>query len=190
MQLALKLTGTKPMLQHNGRLANPLDPHTRAIGAISKKRAKTEADLYQLMLLEARGGCWETPDGRLGIPRSATWRAIEEAARAFKLGKDIKRSLHFEDVTDAILIDGKEVTCDEYIKREGAVDYRPVVIAQRKTMRARPLIQPGWEVTQEFELLDDVMRVDGLAPVLERAGRLVGLGDWRPTYGTFRIEVI
>jgi hypothetical protein len=190
MKLTLKLTGTKPMLQHNGRLANPLDPHTRAIASISKKRGKTDDDLQHLALLEARGGFWETADNLVGIPRSATWRAIEEAARAFKLGKDIKRSLHFEDVTDPMLINGKTITCDDYLKLPNSFDYRPVVIAQRKTMRARPIIQAGWEITQEFELLTDVMRVENLAPVFERAGRLVGLGDWRPTYGTFSIEVI
>ena len=53
--LTLKLTGTRDMLLHNGRLENPLDPHTRAIAAIAKKRNKTDKDYAELASLEARG---------------------------------------------------------------------------------------------------------------------------------------
>ena len=189
MQITFTLTGTKPMLQHNGRLANPLDPYTRKLRSITSQRKKTDDDLYAIMQIEARGSCWETDDGLLGIQNAAVWRSIYDAAKAFKLGEDVKRALHFEDTTVPLAIDGGKVTCDDYISDAAHIDYRPVKVSGRKTMRARPLIQPGWTSSHSMELVDSVIRVDDLGPVLERAGRLVGIGDWRPTYGTYSIEV-
>jgi len=189
MQIVLTLTGTKSMLQHNGRLANPLDPHTRKLSSLTGKRKKTDDDLYAIMQVEARGGCWETEDGLLGVPNAAVWRSIYDAAKAFKLGEDIKRSLNFEDTTVPIEIDGGKVTCDEYLEDSSHIDYRPVKVGTRKTMRARPLVKAGWTSTHSMDLVESVMRVDDLGPVLERAGRLVGIGDWRPTYGTYTMEV-
>ena len=44
MQLIIKLTGQRPLLMHNGRLANPMDKYTREISTISGKRSKTDED--------------------------------------------------------------------------------------------------------------------------------------------------
>lgn len=189
MELTLELTGTKAMLMHNGRLANPLDPHTRALKALTGKRSKTDEDLIAIMRTEARGGCWETADGLLGIPTGAVWRCIYDAAKAYKQGENIKRALSFDDVTEPMLIGGQAVQCDEYLKLPEHIHYTPVKLQGKKTMRARPLIQ-GWKTEHRFELLEDVINPRDIAPILERAGRLVGLGDWRPIYGTFEASVI
>jgi hypothetical protein len=189
VELTVRLTGTKPMLQHNGRLANPLDSYTRQLKAITGKRKKTDEDLVDIMLIEARGSCWETDTGILGVPTAAVWRSFYDAAKAYKLGEDVKRALHFADVTQPLLIDGHEVDCDVFLKDPDSVDYRPVKVSGRKTMRARPIIRGAWQTTHTFDLLTDVLQVQSLGPVLERAGRLVGLGDWRPIYGTYQVEV-
>jgi hypothetical protein len=172
------------MLQHNGRLANPLDPWTRRLAALTRKRSKTDEDLSQILWTEARGACWETPDGTLGIPLAAVWRCIYDAAKAYKRGEDIKRALSFEDATAPLLVAGAPVACDEFLTEKGHIDYRPVKIAGRKTMRARPRVWE-WSARVELTLLTDVLDVRDLSPILERAGRLVGIGDWRPIYGTF-----
>lgn len=188
MDLKLKLTGLRPMLQHNGRLANPLDPHTRALAALTSKRKKTDEDLIIIMQTESRGACWETADGKLGLPTANVWRCIYDAAKAYKLGEDVKRALSFEDVTEPLLVDGQEVSCEEFLTPEN-IDYRPVKIMGRKTMRARPRVRK-WSSIHMLSLLEDVMDPRDLVPVLQRAGRLVGIGDWRPIYGTFEVEVI
>lgn len=189
MDLTIRLTGIKPMLQHNGRLANPLDPHTRAIKAISKKRSKTDDDLAEMALLEARGSMYETDDGLLGIPNLNVWRAIYDAAKAFKLGEDVKRALLTEPLTVPLLVADEEVKADMFLNDAENLHYCSVKIQRVRTMRARPLVR-DWSSTHMFELLTDVIDLQNLGPVLERAGRLVGLGDWRPMYGTFSTEVI
>lgn len=189
MKLTLELTGTKPMLQRNGRLANPIDEYTRRLAALTGKRKKTDEDLIDIMQVEARGSCWETPEGLLGIPTAAVWRCIYDAAKAFKRGEDIKRALSFTDTTEPLLIDGDYISCDDFLSKSENLDYRPVKVQGRKTMRARPVVKEGWKATFHFDLLTDVIDPRDIAPILERAGRLVGLGDWRPIYGTFSAEV-
>lgn len=190
MNITVTLTGICPMLQHNGRLANPIDEHTRTVKALTSKRKKTDDDLIDLMIAEARGGCWETHDGLMGLPTAAVWRSIYDAAKAYKMGENIKRALLFADpeYVDPLIIDGETWECDLWVKDSDRIDYRPVKVQARKVMRARPWIPAGWQSTHTFELLEDVIDPREMAPILERAGRLVGVGDWRPTYGRFSVE--
>jgi hypothetical protein len=190
MQITVKMTGTHPMLQHNGRLANPIDPYTRQLKALTGKRKKTDEDLYEIARVEARAGCWETNEGLLGVPTQAVWRCFYDSAKQFKLGTTVKKSLYFDDVTEPLIVDGAKVTCDDYVANFDNVDYRSVKIQTSKTMRARPKIQAGWETTHKLELFEDVLDLRDLIPVMESAGRLYGLGDWRPTYGRFTVDIM
>lgn len=189
--LTVQLAGTKPMLLHNGRLANPLDPYTRDLAAISKKRNKTDDDRFNMMAIEARGSCYETTDGLLAFPTANVWRSIYDAAKAYKLGVAIKRSLHFDDVNEPLYVDGATVNIDDdrWLQYPDTIDYRPVKVGTAKTMRARPLIPNGWVTTHRFGLNEKEIDADSLVPVLHRAGSMIGLGDWRPTYGTFTAKV-
>lgn len=189
MQLIIKLKGERPLLMHNGRLANPMDKYTREIASISGKRNKTDEDRLKMLNVEARGGCWETPEGQLGIPNAAVWRSLYNAATAYKRGEDIKRGLAAADETVPLFIDGEPVSCEEFLSDFDNIDYRAVKVQKARTMRARPRVAAGWESEHLFTLLDDVMDLKDLQPILERAGRLVGLGDWRPTYGTYAATV-
>lgn len=189
MELTLKLTGIGPMLQHNGRLANPLDPLTRELQAIAKKRNKTDEDLAAMALVEARAGLYETVDGLVGLPNENVWRCIYDAAKAFKLGEDIKRALIAPVDTPPVTINGEHVKAETYLEDPAHMLYRSVKVQRNRVMRARPMLT-GWQSEHTFELLTDVIDVGNLAPVLERAGRLVGVGDWRPLYGKFGVDVV
>ena len=188
MQLTLTLTGTRPMLQHNGRLANPIDPHTRALKQLTAKRKKTDEDLIDIMRAEARGAIYETADSCVGFPTQGVWRCVYDAAKAFKMGEDIKRALSGPDLVEPLYVDGELVKVEAFLSDPENIDYRPVKVQGKKTMRARPLIR-AWRTVHTFDLLEDVIDPRELTKVLERAGRLVGLGDWRPTFGTFTTEV-
>lgn len=189
MELTLKLSGQKVIMQHNGRLANPLNEYARRLSEIYGKRQKSTDDLVQLMLIEARGGFWETDEGTIGIPTAAVWRSIYDAAKAFKMGTTIKRVLFFDEVVEPLYIDGVNPDCDEWLKDEHHIDYRAVKVQGRKIMRARPVVPNGWSSTHTFTILDDVLDPSKLAPILERAGRLEGLGEMRPTFGTYNVEL-
>lgn len=184
MQITIELTGTKSMIMHNGQLANPLNGYTRALKAITGKRKKTDDDLMEIMRIESRASAYETPTGTLGLPTQNVWRCIYDASKSFKLGEDIKRSLISSPVIEPVLFQGSEIDVDIYLKDPDHILYVPVVVQRSRTMRAR-LIMPEWKTTHTFDLLEDVIDVRNLEPVLNRAGRLQGIGDWRPMYGTF-----
>lgn len=189
MEINLTLTGTKPMLMHNGRLSNPIDPNTQALKQLTAKRKKTDDDLIEIMKCEARGDAYETEDGLLGFPAQNVWRCIYDAAKAYKRGEDIKRALSFNPIVEPLTVDGEHRKVEDFLYSDPGrnILYVPVSVNRAKTMRARPQVH-NWSAAFTFELLEDVIDPRDLIPVLERAGRLVGLGDWRPIYGTFTVE--
>lgn len=67
-------------------------------------------------------------------------------------------------------------------------DRRRVVIQRNGVNRTRPALKVGWKC--EFDLmvmLPEYISRDDLHSVITNAGRLIGLGDFRPTYGRFQI---
>lgn len=189
MKLRLHLTGTKPMIMHNGRLANPLDPYARQMAAISKKRNKTDEDRIELMRIEARGAAYETPDGLLGVPTLNVWATLHSAAKQFKRGRDIERGLICAaDEVVPLLVDGATANVDAYLADFDHIDYRPVRVQSSRTMRARPIINE-WSCSCDLELMDDIFDLSSFVPIVEWGGRYVGLNEWRPIFGTFDAEI-
>jgi len=67
-------------------------------------------------------------------------------------------------------------------------DRRRVVIQRNGVNRVRPAMRVGWKAT--FDLL--VTLPEYIAPadlndVIQTAGRLIGVGDFRPTFGRFQL---
>lgn len=68
------------------------------------------------------------------------------------------------------------------------LDTRRVTVQRAGVNRTRPAMRIGWTTALEFQILtpeyiDPVLFQD----VLNTAGRLVGVGDFRPTYGRFNV---
>ena len=193
MTIQFALRGTHPMLQHNGRLANPIDPLTRQVKALADKRKKTVDDYQRLLALEAYAGCWLTAEELIGLPTANVWKAISEAAKMSKRGKDVARALSFhpEDVPP-VRVQGDALAARTHIEQASGAGLliRTVVVNQRRTLRARAVVPTGWESSHRFTLLDDVLDPDQLAPMVSTAGRLIGVGDWRPVYGKFEVTAV
>ncbi len=56
-----------------------------------------------------------------------------------------------------------------------------------RVVRYRPMLE-DWSLVFELEVLDDTIPVDVVKMALDDAGRVVGIGDWRPRYGRFVVE--
>ena len=186
------LVGTKRLLMNNGMQANPMDPLTREIQAIAKKRNKTDADLSQLALLEGRATMYRTTDGFLGIPLCNLWKCLFNAGKSFKLGADIERALEYSTDVWPLYLDGEKVIADEsyFLTHPERLDYRPVVRMGRRSMKARVIVPVGWEWDAEMAINTDVLQVNKLVPALARAGMVEGLCDWRPIWGTFKGTIV
>ena len=67
-------------------------------------------------------------------------------------------------------------------------DRRRVVIQRNGVNRTRPAMKAGWRT--EFQLqvnLPEYIGPSMLNEVIASAGRLIGIGDFRPTYGRFAV---
>lgn len=66
------------------------------------------------------------------------------------------------------------------------LDKRRVVVQRNGINRVRPALLKGWRATFELQvLLPEYITRDVLISTINDAGRLVGIGDFRPTFGRF-----
>jgi hypothetical protein len=67
-------------------------------------------------------------------------------------------------------------------------DHRRVVIQRSAVTRVRPAMRTGWKAEINLMInLPEYIDQAFLLEVLGMAGRLIGVGDFRPTYGRFNV---
>lgn len=68
------------------------------------------------------------------------------------------------------------------------LDKRRVMIQRNGINRVRPAMRAGWEATFDLlVMLPEYVDHNSLRETIESAGRLIGIGDFRPTFGRFGI---
>jgi hypothetical protein len=68
-------------------------------------------------------------------------------------------------------------------------DRRRVMIQRNGITRVRPAMRTGWSVEIHLMVnLPEYIPVEALQDVIVNAGRLIGVADFRPTYGRFAIQ--
>lgn len=68
------------------------------------------------------------------------------------------------------------------------IDKRGAVVQMSRITRQRPALNAGWELELHIEvLLPEYIEEDLLHRLIHNAGRCVGLCDFRPDFGLFRI---
>lgn len=67
-------------------------------------------------------------------------------------------------------------------------DRRRVVIQRNGVNRVRPAMREGWQATFDvMVMLPEYISPADLNDIISTAGRLIGVGDFRPTYGRFQV---
>lgn len=73
-------------------------------------------------------------------------------------------------------------------KEWGYLDRRRVMIQRAGINRTRPAMRAGWTATFDFlVMLPEYIDRNMLRETVEAAGRLIGVGDFRPTFGRFGV---
>jgi len=179
----ITIEGAVPLIMHNGRTANPLDPYTKQLKAITGKRKKTDADYEAMAQVEWKAGLYLNDADKVIMPSVNIEACIIGGAKKSKLGKIFQGGMMVYD--DAIFIhEGGSLKQLENDSRFW--DTRAVKIGQNKIMRTRPIFNVwsmSFIVGYETEVLDKAQ----LIQAIEDAGRLVALGDYRPRYGRFNL---
>lgn len=68
------------------------------------------------------------------------------------------------------------------------LDERRVLVQRNAIMRQRPAFNAGWKAQMQFVVnLPEYVSPTFFQEVLTLAGRAIGVGDFRPTYGRFQI---
>jgi hypothetical protein len=68
------------------------------------------------------------------------------------------------------------------------LDQQRVLVQRSAITRARPAFLPGWKATFEIQVVTpEYIPPADLLETVTSAGKLVGLADFRPTYGRFQV---
>jgi hypothetical protein len=127
-------------------------------------------------------------DGTIGIPGIYFRQAIVGAAKYLQDPRSPRKSA--QDLYKAGVISLTETASLGKVTWDKLHQCR-MVIQKNAITRTRPCFLKGWIATFLLQVqLPEYIPIDILTQVINNAGRLIGLGDSRPTYGRFVITNI
>lgn len=189
--LKLKLTGVAPLLMHNGRLADQLDPITKALKSAAKSASKgTDAGQESMARLEYVGSLYMRDDGSLYLPAPAVERALRDGSVGVQKGmkKGFAAAVIVNDDADFTFKGTQGKTADA-LYDAGHVLRVGVKVTTSRIMRTRPMFK-NWAATVAVEYVPSLVNRATVLAAAEYAGQVVGLGDWRPRFGRFTVEEV
>ena len=142
-----------------------------AKGSTAKKTDDIESYVYR------------TPGGNIALPGEYLRQATIHAAKFRQDPRSPRKSAM--DLFKAAIV-SLTVAADLGAESWDYLDRRRVVVQRAAVTRTRPAMLTGWRAT--FQLmcnLPEYIPPQVLNEVIANAGRLVGVGDFRPTYGRF-----
>ena len=179
--VTFRITGTRPLLMHKPNLTPP--------GPGPKKVVPTPE-------AEAAAGAYVLPNGQLYLRAEMFYQSFVKASAPIKAGRfSVKPSVaaNLEILEEEIPLfnpeTGEPIT--EYV-----IDTRRVVIKDASILRSRPRIDPPWGCELPVRYDDDYLTPELVGTIIPRAGKVVGVGDYRPgckkpgPYGKFNAEII
>lgn len=181
--LKVKLVGVSPLLQHNERMADPLDPAKKRLSKLTDQKKKTDSLHEEIARVEWEGGMYW--DEKLGPYVPATWidAMVKEGARKNKMGKAFEAAVACVEERVPVQYKGPR-DLDGMYKAGGFRDRRGVGNMGRKVMRTRPRFAE-WSLSFTLTYDEGEVNAEHVRTALEVAGRMVGLGDFRPRMGKF-----
>lgn len=174
--VAIEIQGTAKMLMHNW------NNEAIAEKAASKKNsAQKKTDNLESYVLR-------DDQGRIVIPTLNFCASIREAGKSFADPTSPRKSMR--DRLKAIIIPFEEFSIiNEGVSTWDFVDTRRVVIQRAGITRSRPGFSEGWKCRFSITVLEpEFLPLPKLLEIIETAGKFQGLGDFRPTFGRYRIS--
>lgn len=189
-EIKLKITGLSPLLMHSDRMSNPLDAITKAHKVLTSKRKKTDEDHVAIAKSEWMGSLYHDPKQGLFLPSQNVMSSIRGGAKLNKLGTQFGRA--------ALCLEERLTLATQLPKDLNAAwemgqftDARSVVVQRARLMRYRPRFDQ-WSTTITIHYAPDVLDKAQIIQAAENAGRLIGIGDFRPEksgiFGRFQVE--
>lgn len=167
------IEGVSPILFHAWNNEAVAEKATAKKGSAAKKSDNVESYIYR------------TPKGEIALPGVYVHSSMQHAAK-FKQDPRSPRKSAFDLFKAAIS------PLTEYASLGKAdwdyLDERRVVVQRNAITRQRPAFNAGWKAEMQFVVnLPEYVSPHFFQEVLTLAGRAIGVGDFRPTYGRFQI---
>jgi len=170
---AISVVGVSPFLFHRWSVDDVAAKGKAAKGSKAKKEDNLESYVYR------------DEDGNLAIPTEYFRMAIIGAAKFRQDPRSPRKSAM--DLFKAGIA-GLDELCTLGVKEWNYEDRRRVMIQRNGITRMRPAMHKGWRVNMVLQvLLPEYIEPDMLNEVIQSAGRLIGVGDFRPTFGRFQV---
>lgn len=179
---------TMPLVMHNGRLADPLNPLAKKLKGLTAKRKKSDDDLMEIQRVEWEGGLYYDPKTGPYVPADTVAACIISGAKQSRRGTLLKASINNILEPRIPLQYSGPRTLEALWADPVYRDVRGVVVAGRRVMRCRPCFPPPWKLT--FTLEYDDMNEEDILAVCVDAGKKAGLCEMRPRYGRFAVEIV
>jgi hypothetical protein len=173
--ISASVHGTAPFLFHRWSVESIEEKSKAAKGSKAKKMDDVESYVYR------------DDKGHLAIPSEYFRQSCINAAK-FKQDPRSPRKSAMDLFKAALACEKEYCTITGNKAKWDYVDQRRVMVQRNGVTRSRPALEVGWETKVEFSvLLPEYVDPRLLNDVLQMAGRLVGVGDNRPSYGRFQI---
>jgi len=180
-RVAITIEGTAPLLCHRYSVESVAEKATMKKGSEGKKMDDVESYIYR------------DHDGFICLPGKYLKGALVEAAKfkqdprsPRKSAKDLVRAsvIPLTNLAQLIPIGSK----GKPTKAWDGLDTQRVRVQQSAVSRTRPIFHEGWKASFVLMVsLPEYVTPALLRQILNDAGRLVGVGDFRPDYGRFEV---
>ena len=168
-----RIVGVADFLFHRWNCEDVEAKSKAAKGSAAKKKDNLESYVYR------------TDTGELAIPGEYVRQSIVHAAKYRQDPRSPRKSamdLYKAGIVPLTALATLGVDRWDY-------EHKCRVTVQRNGVtRVRPCMKAGWTITVDLLVnLPEYIPPDALNETLQAAGRLIGLGDFRPTYGRFQV---
>ena len=178
------IQGITPLMIKSDRSVNPFDPGTQALKALTGKKKKTEDDIADIARVEWMVSLYDEQED-IFIPGFNLFACMRDAGKLRKMGTTIKRAVIVQDDRVALQFDGPKKPADLF-KDKAFVDIRSVGVSGKRVQRCRPLFK-DWRLQFTVLYEESAIQRSDLDRILQDAGPMIGLGDYRPRFGRFEV---
>jgi len=195
----VKVTGLEGMglMTNNPQLVDPENQFTKDCSRLylAAKKAKTPESYQASREMDIRAKMYFDP--KVGVYIPGTWIRESIATASYKiLGKGKSK----DTMRASVFIEQQKIPLDyrgkskvktplDIVGDSSFHNSMNVVQGQIRVMKSAPIYH-DWSFSTDITFDDTVVTQEDLMNVLTHTSRLVGFGDWRPTYGLASAEVV
>lgn len=172
-RVCVELEGVCPLLWHRWNNESVERKAGAKKGSLEKKTDDVESFL------------WRNDKGNVCIPGEYLRQSVIHASKYEQDPRSPRKSMM--DLMKAALVSLTDLA-DTGLKDADYIDKRRVVIQRNAVTRSRPALKDGWKAGFILMInLPEYVPPQKLNHLIQQAGRIIGLADFRPSYGRFNV---